>query len=79
MNLTQRRTQSGFRFLISVFVAIFVVCICSVANASDPLTSWNDGPAKKEIIDFVTAVTDEKGKDYVEPAERMRRRNAQCC
>jgi phosphoserine phosphatase len=56
---------------MSGFVAIFVVCICSVANASDPLTSWNDGPAKKEIIDFVTAVTDEKGKDYVEPAERI--------
>lgn len=71
MNLTQRRTQSGFRFLISVFVAIFVVCICSVANASDPLTSWNDGPAKSAIVEFVQAVTNEKGKDYVEPAERI--------
>ena len=71
MNLTQRRTQSGFRSLISGFVAIFVVCICSVANASDPLTSWNDGPAKSAIVEFVQAVTNEKGKDYVEPAERI--------
>ena len=70
MNLTQRRTQSGFRFLMSGFVAIFVVCICSVANASDPLTSWNDGPAKSAIVEFVQAVTNEKGKDYVEPADR---------
>jgi phosphoserine phosphatase len=57
--------------LISGFVAIFVVCICSVANASDPLTSWNDGPAKSAIVEFVQAVTNEKGKDYVEPAERI--------
>ena len=41
------------------------------AFAQDPLPSWNDGPAKKAIIDFVSAVTDEKGKDYVEPAERI--------
>jgi len=71
MNLTQLRAQSRFRFLVYSFVAIFAVCIYSVANAADPLPSWNSGPAKQAIVDFVAAVTDEKGSDYVEPAERI--------
>ena len=33
--------------------------------------SWNDGPAKTAILEFVAAVTDENNKDYVEPAERI--------
>ena len=71
MNLTQRRTQSNFQFLFAGFVTICAVCLCSVANAADPLTSWNEGLAKKTILEFVAAVTDEKGKDYVAPAERI--------
>ena len=27
------------------------------AAATDPLPSWNDGPTKTSIVDFVTAVT----------------------
>jgi hypothetical protein len=50
---------------------ILAVFLCSVANASDPLPSWNDGPVKKAILEFVAAVTNEKGSDYVEPAERI--------
>jgi phosphoglycolate phosphatase-like HAD superfamily hydrolase len=48
------------------------VCIGSAASAAeDPLPSWNDGSTKKAILEFVAAVTDENGKDYVEPAERI--------
>jgi phosphoserine phosphatase len=71
MNLTQRRNQSGFQFLLFGFFAIFAVCIDSVANAADPLASWNEGPAKKAILEFVAAVTDKNSKDFVEPAERI--------
>lgn len=39
--------------------------------APDPLPSWNEGPTKKSILDFVTAVTKEGGPDYVKPAERI--------
>jgi len=52
-------------------VACFAVCICSVSNAADPLPSWNDGPSKHAILSFVADVTDESGKDYVAPAERI--------
>jgi phosphoglycolate phosphatase-like HAD superfamily hydrolase len=71
MNLIRRQTQSGLKFLLTGFVAIFAVCICSVANAADPLASWNEGPAKKAILEFVAAVTDENGKDYVKPTDRI--------
>ena len=37
------------------------------ALATDPLPSWNDGPSKKHIIEFVQAVTAEGSKDYVKP------------
>ena len=71
MNLTQRRTPSGSRISLYGILAIFAVSICSVANAADPLVSWNEGAAKKAILDFVAAVTDKSSKDYVEPAERI--------
>jgi hypothetical protein len=41
------------------------------AAPADPLPSWNEGPTKKSILDFVTAVTKEGGPDYVKPAERI--------
>ena len=71
MNQSQLRSQSRFQFLLTGFVAIFAVCLCAVANAAEPLSSWNEGPAKKAILEFVAAVTDQNGKDYVGPAERI--------
>ena len=43
----------------------------AAVQGADPLPSWNDGPTKQSIIDFVTRVTKEGGPDYVEPAERI--------
>jgi phosphoserine phosphatase len=37
----------------------------------EPLPSWNDGPAKKAILDFVRATTDKASKQYVPPAQRI--------
>lgn len=39
--------------------------------AQDPLASWNDGPSKQGIIEFVKDVTDAGGAHYVEPSERI--------
>ena len=64
MNMSQFKFLSRFHFLASVFVTIFAVCICSVANAADPLSSWNEGAAKQAILKLVAAVTDENGKGY---------------
>jgi phosphoserine phosphatase len=53
------------------FLAIFAISISSVASAADPLPSWNEGPAKKAIVEFVAAVTDKSSKEYVEPEKRI--------
>ena len=37
----------------------------------DPLPSWNDGPTKQAIVDFVTAATTEGGPDYIAPGDRI--------
>ena len=51
---------------------IFVALLASaLAIAQDPLPSWNDGPAKKSITDFVAKVTKEGSPDFVPPAERI--------
>ncbi len=38
---------------------------------SDPLPSWNDGAAKKAIVDFVQATTTQGSPKFVPPAERI--------
>ncbi len=48
-----------------------VLLIGAVAQAADPLPSWNDGPAKQAIIAFVEEVTKEGGAGFVAPAERI--------
>jgi phosphoserine phosphatase len=41
------------------------------AVTDDPLASWNDGPTKRSILDFVARVTQAGGVDYVAPQERI--------
>jgi phosphoserine phosphatase len=37
----------------------------------DPLPSWNEGPTKQAIIDFVTAATTEGGPGWIAPGDRI--------
>lgn len=37
----------------------------------DPLPSWNDGAAKRSILDFIAGVTREGSDTFVPPAERI--------
>ncbi|MGE0039218.1 MAG: HAD family hydrolase [Xanthobacteraceae bacterium] len=41
------------------------------ATTEAPLPSWNDGPAKQAIIDFVRATTERSSPNYVPPEERI--------
>jgi len=43
----------------------------TVSHAADPLPSWNDGPAKQAIVDFVRATTAKGSPKFVPPAERI--------
>src|SRR5436853_4989750 len=53
-----------------VLLAIVIAGIRTV-YAQDPLPSWNDGPAKQAIVDFVRATTEIGGAKFVPPEERI--------
>lgn len=55
--------------LIALFVAIGIRPPPAIAQ--EPLASWNEGPSKAAIVDFVTRVTRQGGPDFVAPAERI--------
>jgi hypothetical protein len=38
---------------------------------TDPLPSWNDGPAKQAIVEFVQTTTDKSSTKFVPPEERI--------
>jgi phosphoglycolate phosphatase-like HAD superfamily hydrolase len=40
-------------------------------TAAEPLASWNDGPTKQAILDFVRSTTDQTGWNFVPPEERI--------
>ena len=40
-------------------------------HRADPLPSWNDGPAKKAIVEFVQTTTTQGSPKFVPPAERV--------
>jgi phosphoglycolate phosphatase-like HAD superfamily hydrolase len=56
---------------IAVLCAAILMAASSAAAESDPLPSWNDGAAKKAILDFVGATTTAGSPQFVPPAERI--------
>ena len=48
-----------------------LLCARAAPHASDPLPSWNDGPAKQAIVRFVQATTDQSGPKFVPPEARI--------
>ena len=61
-----RRVSFGFAAWICA------LAFSALASAQAPaLPSWNDGRAKARIVEFVRAVSDQKSKDFVAPADRI--------
>jgi hypothetical protein len=54
--------------LILLVIALFGY---ATARAQDPLPSWNDGPAKQAVEDFVRTTTETGGAKFVPPEERV--------
>jgi hypothetical protein len=55
----------------TITLLAIVIAGLTTAYAQDPLPSWNDGPAKQSIVEFVAKVTKEGSPDFVPPAERI--------
>jgi phosphoserine phosphatase len=52
-------------------VLVLVVTGHRTARAQDPLPSWNDGAAKKAIVEFAQTTTAQSSAKFVAPEERV--------
>ena len=61
------------RGLIGALLALLIATplLAAAAQPADPLPSWNDGPAKQAILEFVHATTEPGSPDLVEPEKRI--------
>jgi hypothetical protein len=57
--------------LIVAMLVCLLAPLAAVAQASDPLPSWNEGQAKQSIVAFVEKVTKPGAPDFVPLAERI--------
>ena len=75
MGPTLSRSIISRRVLLAMMVAVAslsayllpVVAFAEAPSATDTLASWNEGPAKKVIVDFVKATTDPSSPNFVPP------------
>jgi hypothetical protein len=51
-------------------LALFALCVHAQAQ-TDPLPSWNEGPSKQAIVEFVKATTDKASPKFVPPEARI--------
>jgi phosphoglycolate phosphatase-like HAD superfamily hydrolase len=56
--------------ILSVPIIVVVLSV-GVARAQDPLPSWNDGPAKQAIVEFVKATTTQGSSQFVPSEARI--------
>ena len=60
------------RWFISFTMALaLLLSLGGRAYAADPLASWNEGPNKQAIIEFVAKTTDPTSPDFVPVEERI--------
>lgn len=65
-----RRMKSRFTS-VAVWLTAVLVLVSRLPAADDPLPSWNNGPTKRAIVDFVSRVTKKGGPDFVPLTERI--------
>jgi phosphoserine phosphatase len=64
--------KSGWRpNFIVIPLLCALVATTTVVHAADSLPSWNEGDAKKSVVEFVEKVTKKDGTDFVPPSERI--------
>jgi hypothetical protein len=67
MSLSRRTFLSAALACVSTLLLLRVAAVAQ----SDLLASWNDGPAKQAIIEFVKATTDASNPKFVPSAARI--------
>ena len=63
--------RRGRQNLLAAALVGVVAFTATIAYAADPLASWNDGPTKQAITEFVKATTTQGSPQFVPPEERI--------
>ena len=63
--------RRGKQNLLAAALVGMVAFTSTSAHAQDPLASWNDGPAKQAIVEFVKTTTTQGSPQFVPPEERI--------
>jgi hypothetical protein len=71
MNKGITMETSTFKTAIHFTLLGILLTFSTMTYASDPLPSWNEGTAKKSIIEFVEKTTKPDSADYVPESERI--------
>jgi phosphoglycolate phosphatase-like HAD superfamily hydrolase len=72
MKMKSNMITQTFSAVVSAAAGLILGAGCATAQPSaNPLPSWNDGPAKQAIVDFVKTTTTKGSAQFVPPAERI--------
>jgi len=71
-----KRIDMNRRVLLATLAALptvpaLLTTAATVQAQASQLASWNDGPAKQAILDFVRSTTDRASPEFVRPEERI--------
>jgi phosphoserine phosphatase len=72
-DLNRRAVISGLASFPALAQTLFPAVVRAQGTQASALASWNDGPAKQAIIDFVRTTTDQASPKFVPPEDRIAR------
>jgi phosphoserine phosphatase len=72
----QYAPRHGYPRFLAYLLALVLIAACPLATLAqsakaDPLPSWNDGPSKKALLDFVVRTTTDGSPDFVKIEDRI--------
>lgn len=70
-NGIDRRTLLAAMAAVPALPQLLLPTVVRAQTTAAPLASWNEGPAKQAIVDFVRATTDRASPNFVPPEERI--------
>jgi phosphoglycolate phosphatase-like HAD superfamily hydrolase len=71
MHFRPQRTAITFLTLCGLLTGLVLLPALGLAQATDPLPSWNKGAAKTAILKFVQATTDQSSPNFVPGPDRI--------
>jgi hypothetical protein len=71
LGINRRMLISGLAMLPVLSGVPFSATAQAQTTQGGPLGSWNEGPAKQAILDFVRVTTDQASSTFVPPEERI--------